>query len=77
MLVGKFRFGSFADPHDTPKAAVRPAGIDGIAELAIHGKQLFVSGKFWDQREMPSGKYWPMGTRSVSLVRICVGHTEL
>jgi len=46
-----FRFGSFADPHDTPKAAARAAGIDGIVDLAIHGKQPFVSGKFWDQNE--------------------------
>ena len=39
-------FGSVADPHDTPKAAVRAAGIRGIADLAIHRKQPFVSGKF-------------------------------
>ena len=40
------RSGSVADPHDIPKAAVRAAGIGGKADLAIHRKQPFVSGKF-------------------------------
>jgi hypothetical protein len=40
------RYGSVADSHDTPKAAVRAAGIGGIADLAIHPKQPFVSGNF-------------------------------
>ena len=57
--VDRLRSQSFADPHDTPKPAVRAAGVGGIADLAIHGKQPFVSGKFWDQHEMPSGNYWP------------------
>ena len=40
------RFGSLAELNDTPKAAVLAAGIGGIADLAIHQKQPFVSGKF-------------------------------
>jgi len=28
-------FGSFADPHDTPKPAARAAGIEGGADVAI------------------------------------------
>ena len=42
------RFGSVADPHDTLKAAVRAAGMGGIADLAIHQKQPFTSGKYWE-----------------------------
>ena len=34
---GNDRFGSVAASHNTPKAAVRAAGIEGIADLAIHG----------------------------------------
>jgi len=39
-------FGSIAELNDTPKAAVRAAGIGGIADLAIHLEQPFLSGKF-------------------------------
>jgi hypothetical protein len=50
------RKGSFADPHDTPKAAVRAAGIEGIADLAIRRKRPFVSGKFREStRELERG----------------------
>jgi hypothetical protein len=31
-------FGSLAELNDTPKAAVRAAGIGGIADVAIHQK---------------------------------------
>jgi len=35
MQLATVRFGSVADPHHTPKAAVRAAGIGRIADLAI------------------------------------------
>jgi len=40
------RKGSLAELNDTPKAAVRAAGIEGIADLAIRRMRPFVSGKF-------------------------------
>ena len=44
---------SFADPHDTPKAAVRAAGVGGIADLAIRRNRPFASDKIWeDPREL-------------------------
>jgi len=39
------RFGSVAVIEYIPKAAVRTAGMGGIADLAIHQKQPLVSGK--------------------------------
>ena len=45
-LMPTVSFGSFAELNDNPKAAVRVAGIRGIADLAIHQKQPFMSGKF-------------------------------
>lgn len=36
LLVWAVRFGSVADLNDTPKAAAQAAGIEGIADLAIH-----------------------------------------
>jgi hypothetical protein len=40
--------GSVAEIHHTPKAAVRVAGFEGEADLAIRRKQRFASGKSWD-----------------------------
>ncbi|MGB5412643.1 MAG: hypothetical protein WBN09_14005, partial [Woeseiaceae bacterium] len=40
------RNGSLAELNDTPKAAVRAAAIEGIADLAIRRKRPFVSGNF-------------------------------
>ncbi len=39
-------FGSFAELNHTPKAAVQLAPIEGEADLAIHRKRSFVSGKY-------------------------------
>jgi len=43
----RVRFGSIAVIEYIPKAAIRAAGLGGIADLAIHRKQPFVSGKSW------------------------------
>ena len=42
-------FGSSAELNDTPKAAVRAAGIEGIADLAIRQNRPFASDKFWKE----------------------------
>jgi hypothetical protein len=39
-------FGSLAELNDTPKAAVRAAGVGAIADAAIHLQQRLSSGKF-------------------------------
>ena len=52
-------FGSVADPHLTPKAAARTAGIESKADFAIHRKQPFVSGKFRNICELSSGWFRP------------------
>ena len=39
-------FGSVAELNDTPKGAVRAAGIGGISDVAIHLKQGFLIGGF-------------------------------
>ena len=55
------RFGSLADPHDISKAAVRAAGIGGIADLAIHQRQPFMGGKY---RETTRALEWQVLARS-------------
>ena len=46
------RKGSLAELNDTPKAAARAAGIEGIADLAIRRKRPFV--------RISCGEYWPV-----------------
>jgi len=60
-------FGSIAELHHTPKAALRTAGIEDIADLAIHQLPRLVSGEnrllllchFHSVMPPPTIRVWP------------------
>jgi hypothetical protein len=58
--------GSVAVTEYIPKAAVRAAGIGGIADLAIHRERPFVKGKFSETSRLLE---WRL--LAVSLLLVC------